>query len=115
VIPDQTERVIQAASEIKQTGATGADTREFETLEKQLDEVKQRLENPAVSSEDLEGLENLVEKFRYEINLYFCKTTTTGEGLSISPTKQLFSLKMGPVLSPKECFIYRLLIIVFIN
>jgi hypothetical protein len=43
-------------------------------LEKQLDEVKQLLENTTVSSQDLERLENLVEKFRYEINLYFCKT-----------------------------------------
>jgi hypothetical protein len=38
LIPDQTERVIQAASEIKQTGATGAYTREFEKMEEQLDE-----------------------------------------------------------------------------
>lgn len=66
MIPDQTERVIQAASEIKQTGATGAYTREFEKMEEQLDEVKQLLENTTVSSHDLERLENLVEKFRYE-------------------------------------------------
>lgn len=63
--------MIQAASEIKQTGATGAYTREFEKLEKQLDEVKQLLENTTVSPQDLERLENLVEKFRYEINLDF--------------------------------------------
>jgi mevalonate kinase len=63
---DQTERVIQAASEIKQTGATGAYTREFEKMEEQLDEVRQLLENTTVSSHDLERLENLVEKFRYE-------------------------------------------------
>ena len=61
--------MIQAASEIKQTGATGAYTREFEKLEKQLDEVKQLLENTTVSPQDLERLENLVEKFRYELNL----------------------------------------------
>jgi len=60
--------VIQAASEIKQTGATGAYTREFEKLEKQLDEVKQLLENTTVSPQDLERLENLVEKFRNDVN-----------------------------------------------
>jgi mevalonate kinase len=74
LIPDQTERVIQAASEIKQTGATGAYTREFEKMEKQLNEVAQFLQNTTVSSDDLERLENLVERYRYEINCYSCRT-----------------------------------------
>ncbi|XP_021926605.1 laminin subunit beta-1 isoform X2 [Zootermopsis nevadensis] len=65
---DQTERVIHAASEIKQTGASGAYRREFEKMEKQLNEVTQLLENTTVSSHDLERLENLVEKFRANVN-----------------------------------------------
>lgn len=72
LIADQTERVIHAASEIKQTGASGAYRREFEKMEKQLNEVTQLLENTTVSSHDLERLENLVEKFRYERNLDSC-------------------------------------------
>jgi len=75
--------VIQEASEIKQTGATGAYTREFEKLEKQLNEVKQLLENTTVSPQDLERLENLVEKFRYEINIDFCKTKIISEPLGL--------------------------------
>jgi len=119
--------VIQAASEIKQTGATGAYTREFEKLEKQLDEVKQLLENTTVSPQDLERLENLVEKFRYELNLDSCKTKTISESiinlwvwrlrvaLRISVSEQHFSLKMGLVRFPKQCFIYCLLFITFMN
>jgi hypothetical protein len=42
-------------------------------MEKQLEEVKQLLENTTVSSHDLERLEILVEKLRYEINFSICK------------------------------------------
>ncbi|XP_075218526.1 laminin subunit beta-1-like [Lycorma delicatula] len=61
---EETKRVINAAKEIKRTGATGAYTQEFETMEKKLEEVKLLLQNTAKSSVDLGVLENIVDTFR---------------------------------------------------
>jgi len=63
--PEKTNEAIKSASEIKQTGATGAYTREFENMEKKIGEVKQLLESTEVSTNDLENLEKLIEALRY--------------------------------------------------
>ncbi|XP_046984371.1 laminin subunit beta-1 isoform X1 [Schistocerca americana] len=65
---DQTNRIIQDASKIKQTGATGAYTREFDQMEKKLEEIKQMLSNTSISSQDLESLNKLVEDLRGTLN-----------------------------------------------
>ncbi|KAG8239510.1 hypothetical protein J437_LFUL019147, partial [Ladona fulva] len=65
---DETKQVIEAASKIKQTGATGAYTREFEKMEKRLDEINQLLLNTTVSTHDLEGMEQLIEELRQNIS-----------------------------------------------
>jgi len=61
---DKTNNAIQSASEIKQTGATGSYTRQFENMEKKIGEVKQLLESTEVSTNDLENLEKLIESLR---------------------------------------------------
>ncbi|KAF4532826.1 hypothetical protein B566_EDAN002677 [Ephemera danica] len=66
-LKDKTYEAIHNASEIKQTGATGAYTREFENMEKKLDEVRQLLENTTVSSTDLEDLELIIEDLRKKL------------------------------------------------
>nr|CAD7395642.1 unnamed protein product [Timema poppensis] len=65
---DETEHVIHSASEIKQTGVTGAYSQAFESMEKKLREVKQLLENTTINSHDLENLESLVENLRSNFN-----------------------------------------------
>ncbi|XP_039299299.1 laminin subunit beta-1 isoform X2 [Nilaparvata lugens] len=61
---DETVRVIDAAKEIKRTGASGAYTKEFEIMENHLKEVKQLLQNTTKSSIDLGTLENDVMAYR---------------------------------------------------
>ncbi|XP_071442864.1 laminin subunit beta-1 isoform X2 [Hetaerina americana] len=64
---DQTNEVIDAASKIKQTGATGAYTREFERMEKRLDEIRQLVKNTTVSTHDLENMQNLIDSLSENI------------------------------------------------
>ncbi|XP_046407142.1 laminin subunit beta-1 isoform X2 [Ischnura elegans] len=64
---DETNAVIEAASKIKQTGATGAYTREFEKMEKRLEEVRQLLKNTTVSTLDLESMQKLIDGLRENI------------------------------------------------
>lgn len=64
IIIEQTEHVIEAAGEIKRTGATGAYTQQFDATEKKLDEVNQLLQNTTKSSLDLGDIDKHVEMFR---------------------------------------------------
>ncbi|XP_066997490.2 laminin subunit beta-1 [Anabrus simplex] len=64
----ETERVIHAASNIKQTGATGAYTYQFESMEKKLNDVKQMLDNTTVSMHDLESMTRRVDGLRSQLN-----------------------------------------------
>lgn len=70
---EQTERVIQAASEIKRTGATGAYTQEFELMERKLNDVRQYLQNTTKSSLDLTQIDKLVDDLRYKLLLFEIK------------------------------------------
>ncbi|XP_063219684.1 laminin subunit beta-1 isoform X2 [Bacillus rossius redtenbacheri] len=67
-LQDETTLLIQAASEIKQTGVTGAYTQAFEAMEKKLHEVNNLLQNTTVSTQDLENLVQIVEKLRSDLN-----------------------------------------------
>lgn len=61
---EQTDKVILAAKEIKRTGATGAYTQEFDRMEKQLNDVKQLLQNTTKSSVDLGHIDTYLEQLR---------------------------------------------------
>lgn len=51
---------MDAASQIKQQGATGAYTREFEMMQTRIDEVKDLLKSSSISSSDLRDLEKQI-------------------------------------------------------
>ena len=56
----KTDKVVEAASQIKQQGATGAYTREFDTMKSRVDEVKRLLESSSISSSDLDDLGTMI-------------------------------------------------------
>jgi len=53
---------VEEASKIKQQGATGAYTREFDTMKNRVDEVKRILESSSISSTDLENLGDMINQ-----------------------------------------------------
>lgn len=65
---EETRRVIEEAKQIKKTGATGAYTKEFEAMEKQIATIRSLLDNATISSQDIRELEGLEEKIRKELN-----------------------------------------------
>lgn len=85
-LEEQTERVIQAASEIKRTGATGAYTQEFETMERKLNDVRQYLQNTTRSSLDLTQIDKLVDDLRSA--LMFSTNNLSSVGKLIENTTQ---------------------------
>lgn len=60
----QTTEVLKSASEIKLKGATGAYSRQFETMVKKIDEVKQILDETRLSANQLGDLQSLVNQLR---------------------------------------------------
>ncbi|XP_059469528.1 laminin subunit beta-1 isoform X2 [Neocloeon triangulifer] len=88
-LQERTNRAIQSASDIKQTGATGAYTREFENMEKKISEVKQLLESSKVSSSDLDNLRNNIDDLR--ANLTSATSNLEGvEGFLQNQTQRLY-------------------------
>lgn len=63
----QTNEVLTAAKEIKQKGATGAYSRQFETMVKKIDEVKQILDETELSANQLGDLQGRANQLRYRI------------------------------------------------
>ncbi|XP_046682808.1 laminin subunit beta-1 isoform X2 [Homalodisca vitripennis] len=63
-LSEETDKVIQAAREIKRTGATGAYTQEFDIMEKELKDVKQLLQNTTKSTIDLGHIDTYIDKLR---------------------------------------------------
>lgn len=51
---------------MKQQGATGAYTREFETMKARVEEVNRLLESSSVSTDDLDDLNNMIDERRCE-------------------------------------------------
>lgn len=64
----QTTEVLKSASEIKLKGATGAYSRQFETMVKKIDEVKQILDETRLSTNQLDDLQSLVNHLRKNLN-----------------------------------------------
>ncbi|GLH10959.1 Netrin-A [Gryllus bimaculatus] len=64
----ETNRIIDQASKINQTGATGAYTFQFESMEKKLADVSQLLENTTVSYQDLAALSGQLDGLRDQLN-----------------------------------------------
>ena len=64
----QTTEVLKSASEIRLKGATGAYSRQFETMVKKIDEVKQVLDETRLSANQLGDLESLVNQLRRNLN-----------------------------------------------
>ncbi|XP_021960938.1 laminin subunit beta-1 isoform X2 [Folsomia candida] len=58
----QTTKVVDAASQIKQQGATGAYTKEFDSMKNRVDEVKRLLESSSISSTDLDTLGSMISE-----------------------------------------------------
>lgn len=65
---EETKRVIEEAKQIKTTGATGAYTKEFDAMEKQITSIRGVLSNASISSQDIRDLENLEENLRKQLN-----------------------------------------------
>lgn len=63
-LKDRTLRLIDAAQRIKQTGTTGAYTKEFEEMEEQLKEVREILASANITGSDIEDLQILVNQIR---------------------------------------------------
>lgn len=63
----QTAKVINDASNIKQTGASGAYTKEFELLEKKIEDVKTLVENTTRSSHDLNVMLATIDEMKDQI------------------------------------------------
>jgi coxsackievirus/adenovirus receptor len=62
---EQTEKIINSASEIKATGASGAYTVEFENMEKKISEVKNILQTTTKSSQVFQTLNEVIDQLRY--------------------------------------------------
>ena len=54
--------MVESASQIKQQGATGAYTREFDTMKNKIDEVNRLIETSSISSKDLDNLGTMIDK-----------------------------------------------------
>lgn len=65
---EETKRVIEEAKQIKTTGATGAYTKEFDAMEKQIATIRSLLTNATISSQDIRELEALEENLRNQLN-----------------------------------------------
>lgn len=57
-------RLVEAASQIKQTGATGAYTKEFQEMEGELEQVRDILSSANVTHADIDELQKLVDDIR---------------------------------------------------
>lgn len=77
----QSERMIVAAANIKETGVQGAYTREFLTMENVLKEVQNLLKNTNVSAEELAKTEKLITPLREKLSEAAGKLNKTSEAL----------------------------------
>ena len=64
----RTERLIDSARKIKQTGATGAYKEEFSSIERNLAEVERVIAGANVTNADVGGIERLISALRNELN-----------------------------------------------
>jgi laminin, beta 1 len=64
----QTDDIIERAKLIKSQGATGAYTKEFEKVEKNIDEIRTILQNTTVSMKDIQKINDNIEKLRTKLD-----------------------------------------------
>lgn len=88
-LTNQTNKIITEALTIKQTGASGAYTKEFETLEKRIDEVKILVENTTRSSHDLSVMLKSIDEIKSQVNL---NDDPNGIGKNLGNTTQRINL-----------------------
>lgn len=63
----QTDDIIDRAKLIKLQGATGAYTKEFEDVEKKIDDIRTILQNTTVSMKDIQKINDNIEKLRAKL------------------------------------------------
>ncbi|KAI5734580.1 hypothetical protein M8J77_008341 [Diaphorina citri] len=88
-LADQTTKVITDASNIKQTGASGAYTKEFELLEKKIEDVKALVENTTRSSHDLTVMLTTIDDMKKQI---MNNEDPNGVGKTLGNTTQRINL-----------------------
>ena len=64
----QTDDIIERAKQIKQQGATGAYTKEFEDVEKKIETIREILNNTTVSSKDIKKLNDNIDRLRAKLD-----------------------------------------------
>lgn len=64
----QTDDIIERAKQIKQQGATGAYTKEFEDVEKKIETIRDILNNTTVSSKDIKKLNDNIDRLRTKLD-----------------------------------------------
>lgn len=62
---ERTQSLIAAAGEIKQSGAKGAYSSEFESMEKKIQDVMHMLLSSNMTAESLVSLDVLIQELRY--------------------------------------------------
>ena len=60
--PDRTAILIESAGQIRRSGATGAYSHEFESMEDKIEEVRNILTTANTTSQDLRTLEDLIDQ-----------------------------------------------------
>ncbi|XP_069950644.1 laminin subunit beta-1 isoform X10 [Cherax quadricarinatus] len=89
-LKERTQALIAAAGEIKQTGATGAYSHEFESMEEKINDVKDILLSANLTSMSLVSLENLIQEL--SANLTLAATELQGLEEGVDNTTQRISL-----------------------
>lgn len=67
-LDSQTDGIISRAKQIKQQGATGAYTKEFEEVEKKLDTIRTILHNSTVGANDIKKINDNIDKLRVKLD-----------------------------------------------
>ncbi|XP_042225500.1 laminin subunit beta-1-like isoform X3 [Homarus americanus] len=89
-LKERTESLIHAAGEIKQTGATGAYSHEFESMEEKIDDVRDILLSANMTSDSLVSLEDVIAQL--SANLSSAAADLQGLEQGVDNTTQRISL-----------------------
>ncbi|XP_054721557.1 laminin subunit beta-1-like [Uloborus diversus] len=68
-LKDQTQQLLDDASNIKQTGITGAYSKEFAAMESKLEEVREILADANITGSDIEDLQDMVDMLRQNLTI----------------------------------------------
>lgn len=93
---DQTDDIIERAKQIKQQGATGAYTKEFEEVEKKIDSIRDILNNTTVSTKDIKKINDNIDKLRTRLTDSTKNLKVTDDSLDkLSEDMQLASVEIS--------------------